>query len=142
MKFNIHEQNLELVWTCLNGGQREVWLHGDGMVFSVYEFDSKNPYVQDQSEIHSKNYNKGKESASYRIKLSKKDFNPSPSLGDIEMLLLRAKQIEERQKEQSNQNPNMHINSVRTGDTSFRNDVHEPAGNIDYSQFNKANAEK
>lgn len=139
MKFNIQEKNLEIVNTCLNGAYNEVWLHGDGMVFSSYVFDPQNPHVQDQSKIHAENYNKGREAASYRVKLNKQNFHSKITLSDIELLLMRSKQIEERQKEQTqNQNPNMHINSVRTSDTSFRDDVHEPAGDIDYSQFNKS----
>ena len=37
-------------------------------------------------------------------------------------------------------NVNGRVTNIRQSETDFRADIHEPAGDIDYSKFNKANA--
>lgn len=141
MKLKIHDQNLQLIWDCLNnGGTSEVWLHGDGNVFPVYTFNPQNPQDQDHSQNHAKNYNSGHEENGYRVKISK--ANMPKTVKDAEMMLMRAKQAEEHAKDTQNQNINQRVNNMRVSDTSFRDDIREPAGEIDYSKFNKSGAEK
>lgn len=138
MKLKIHDQNLQLVWDALNSGHTEVWLHGDGNVFPVYTFNPQNPQDQDHSANHAKNYNNGHEQNGYRVKMTK--ANMPKTVAEAEMMLMRAKQAADIEKEGANKNINQRVNSIRVSETDFRNDVHEPAGDIDYSKFNKANA--
>jgi|GEM_PF-3937242 hypothetical protein len=143
MKLKIHDQNLQLVWDCLStGGHSEVWLHGDGNVFPVYKFDPQNVQDQDHSQNHSKNYNNGHEQNGYRVKISK--ANMPKTVKDAEMMLMRAKQAEEHAKDSENKNINQRVNSIRVSDTDFRDDIYEPAGEIDYSAFarDKNNVQK
>lgn len=137
MKLKVHDQNLQLVWDCLNqGGHSEVWLHGDGNVFPVFTYDPQNASNQDHSENHSKNYNNGHDENGYRVKISKS--NMPKSVAEAEMLLLKAKQVEEREKDAANKNINQRVNNMRVSETDFRTDISQPAGDIDYSQFNKS----
>lgn len=140
MKLKIHDYNLQQVWACLNGGHSEVWLHGSGDVFPVYVHDPLKTDVQDHSKNHAENYNTGHEENGYRVKINK--GNMPKSVSEAEAMIMRAKTVEDRDKELKAQNPNSRVNAMRVPDVDYREDRKEPAGDIDYSQFNKANAEK
>lgn len=138
MKLNIHQQNLELVRDCLNGGYPEVWLHGSGDVFPVYVYNPLTPEVQDHSKNHAENFNRGYEQNGYRVKINKS--NLPKNVKDAEMMLMQAKNMEESLKEQTKTNPNARVTNIRVSDAALNGDSHEPAGEIDYSKFNRQSA--
>lgn len=140
MKFDIHDDNLQLVWDCLNNGYPEVWLHGSGDVFPVYVFNPLEPGKQDDSKNHAEYFNRGFEQCSYRVKINK--ANMPKSVKEAVEMLQRAKLGQEAEKENAVLNQTGKITNIRRSDTDFRNDVKEPVGEIDYSRFNKSNAEK
>lgn len=135
MKLNIHQQNLELVRDCLNSGYPEVWLHGSGDIFPVYVHNPLEPDKQDHSKNHAENFNRGFEQNGYRVKINKS--NLPKNVKEAEMMLMQAKNMEDAQKEQTKQNPNARVTNIRVTDTSLAGDIHEPAGEIDYSKFTK-----
>ena len=140
MKLNIHDDNLQLVWSCLENGYPEVWLHGSGDVFPVYAYNPLEPNKQDDSKNHAENFNRGFEQNSYRVKISK--ANMPKSVAEAIQMLERSKRQDDVKQEEKNSATNSRVTNLRVSDTDFRNDVKEPAGEIDYSKFNKSNAEK
>ncbi len=140
MKLKIHDYNLQQVWALLESGEPSVWLHGSGDIFRVYVHNPLIPDEQDHSKNHAENFNTGHEENGYRVKISK--ANMPKSVKEAEDLLMRAKAMEENEKDQKIKNPNSRVNAIRVPETDFRADVKEPAGDIDYSKFNKAGAEK
>lgn len=136
MKINIHQANLDLVWACLQSGYPEVWLHGSGDVFPVYAYNPLEQEKQDHSKNHAEQFNRGHEENSYRVKFNLGNFNRNIGVKDVEKMLLNEKLKEENQKNQViQQNGNTRITNVRVDD--FAEDIHEPAGEIDYSKFTK-----
>lgn len=133
MKFSIHDDNLQLVWDCLNNGYNEVWLHGSGDVFPLF-----NPAIhkQDESKIQSEYFNRGFEQCSYRVLINK--ANMPKTVKEAITMLQNAKLGNEAEKEKEIGNTPNRVTNVRRSDTDFRNDIKEPAGEIDYSKFNKS----
>lgn len=141
MKLNIHDSNLQLVWDCLTGGgYDEVWLHGSGDVFPVYAYNPLEPEKQDHSKNHAENFNRGHEENSYRVKINK--LNMPKTVAEAIAMLQREKLKDEAVKDQAIHQTTGRVTNVRQSETDFRADVKEPAGEIDYSKFNKSNAEK
>lgn len=138
MKLNIHDDNLQLVWDCLTvGGHNEVWLHGSGDVFPVFTYNPLESGKQDNSKNHAENFNRGFEQCSYRVKISKS--NMPKTVAEAINMLQRAKLGDEADKENAVMNTTSKVTNIRRSDTDFRNDIKEPAGDIDYTRFNKAN---
>lgn len=136
MKINIHDANLQLVWSCLESGYPEVWLHGSGDVFPVYTYNPLEPEKQDHSKNHSEQFNRGHEENSYRVKISK--ANMPKTVAQAVKMLQDEKMRDENQKNLIVQNNgSSRITNVRVADTDFRGDSYEPAGEIDYSKFTK-----
>lgn len=141
MKLDIHDANLQIVFDCLNSGYSEVWLHGDGNVFPVYVYNPLEPTIQDVSKIHAENFNKGQENHSYRVKISKS--NMPKSVTEANQMLQNNFMAESAKKDQVVfEEGNPRLPNVRVSETSFRDDVKEPQGDIDYSKFNKAGAKE
>lgn len=138
MKFKIHDSNLQTIWDCLNAGYPEVWIHGSGDVFPVYVYDPLKPGEQDHSKNHAEQFNRGHEENSYRVKISK--ANMPKSIKELEQMLVKSKMNEEAEKENVTFQTNGRVTNIRQSDTDFRADTYQPAGEIDYSKFNKANA--
>lgn len=138
MKLKVHDYNLQQVAACLDNGYNEIWLHGSGDIFPVYVHNPLDNTQQDNSKNHAENFNTGHEENGYRVKITKS--NMPKSVKEAEMMLMRAKANEDAEKERKEQNPNSRVNAIRVPDTDFRGDVHEPAGEIDYTKFSKTNA--
>jgi hypothetical protein len=138
MKLKIHDCNLQTIWDCLNSGYPEVWLHGSGDIFPVYTFNPLEPEKQDHSKNHAEQFNRGHEENSYRVKISK--ANMPKTVEQAKTMLMQSKMQEEAAKESSVHQTSGRVTNIRQSETDFRADVHEPAGEIDYSKFNKANA--
>lgn len=138
MKFKIHDSNLQTIWDCLNSSYPEVWIHGSGDVFPVYVYDPLKPYEQDHSKNHAEQFNRGQEQNSYRVKIGK--YNMPKSVKELEAMLLQSKLREEAEKENTTFQTNGRVTNIKQSETDFRADKHEPAGEIDYSKFNKQNA--
>lgn len=141
MKLNIHDYNLQMVAALLEV-YPEVWIHGSGDIFNVYKHDPLDNTQQDHSKNHAENYNTGHEENGYRVKLSRANFSKSTTVKDVENMIMRAKAMEDVEKEQKAQNPNSRVSTIRVPETDFRGDTNQPAGEIDYTKFNKSNAEK
>lgn len=140
-KFRIHDSNLQLVADCLKSGFPEVWLHGDGNVFPVYVYNPLESDKQDDSKNHAENVNRGPhghEEREYRVKISR--ANMPKSVAEAIALLQNSKMQQDNEKDRVVQNSNGRVTNIRSSETDFRQDVHEPAGDIDYSKFNKSNA--
>lgn len=138
MKLKIHDSNLQTIWDCLQNGYPEVWLHGSGDIFPVYVYDPLKPGDQDNSKNHAEQFNRGHEENSYRVKISK--ANMPRTVEQAKQMLMKSKMNEEAEKENTTFQTNGRVTNIRQSETDFRADVHEPAGDIDYSKFNKANA--
>lgn len=141
-KFKVHDSNLQCVWDCLTSGKiPEVWLHGDGMVFSVYSFNPLEGGQQDDSKNHMESTNRGPhghEEREYRVKITK--ANMPKSVDEAIRMLQTAKMKEDSTKESIVHNANGRVTNIRQSETDFRADINQPAGEIDYSKFNKSNA--
>lgn len=136
MKLKVHNDNLQLVWDCLNNaGYPEVWLHGSGDVFPVYVYNPLETDKQDHSKNHAENFNRGFEQNGYRVKINK--ANMPKTVAQAEMMLMQAKNQEDTAKEQKVQNVNARVTNVRTSESHFSGDMSEPAGEIDYSKYVK-----
>lgn len=139
MKLNIHDDNLQLVWSCLTtGGYDEVWLHGSGDIFPVYVYNPLEADKQDHSKNHAENFNRGHEENSYRVKINK--ANMPKTVEQAKQMLQKAKMQDEAVKDQVLHQTTGRVTNVRQSDTDFRNDTIQPSGDIDYSQFNKKDA--
>lgn len=140
-KFKVHDSNLQCAWDCLNAGMGEVWLHGDGMVFSVYTYDPLHSDKQDDSKNHAESVNRGPhghEEREYRVKINK--ANMPKSVDEAIRMLQTSKMREDTSKDAIINNVNGRVTNIRQSETDFRADINQPAGEIDYSKFNKQNA--
>jgi hypothetical protein len=135
MQFRLHEKNIPQIRACVNA-YGEVWVHGDGNVFPIYQFNPATPHEQDHSQIHHDSFNKGQEEAGYRVKINK--LNMPKSVMELQRLLEAAKTQEHLAKRQASMQ-NGNVRNVPVTDADFGPDFHEPEGEIDYQAlYNKA----
>ena len=141
-KFKVHDSNLQCVWDCLTVGKMsEVWLHGDGMVFPVFVYDPLKGDKQDDSKNHAEAINRGPhghEEREYRVKITKATM--PKTVAEAITMLQNSKMREDASKDAVVNSANGRVTNIRQSESDFRQDIHEPAGEIDYSKFNKANA--
>lgn len=133
MELRTHEKNIPVIVACVEA-YNEVWVHGDGNIFPVYVHNPLDTTLQDESKIHSENYNRGYEEASYRVKINK--TNMPKSKAELDRLLVNGKMQEEMLKKQALNTPSKILN-IQVNDSHFGGDVSEPAGDIDYSKYKR-----
>jgi hypothetical protein len=138
-KFRVHDSNLQCVWDCLTAGKLpEVWLHGDGMVFPVFVYNPLEGDKQDDSKNHAESTNRGPnghEEREYRVKITKATM--PKSVDEAIRMLQTAKMREDTSKDAIVNNVNSRVTNIRQSETDFRQDIHEPAGEIDYTNISE-----
>jgi len=134
MELRTHELNIPMIKAALSV-YAEVWVHGDGNMYPIFQADPEKPNILDESKNHSECFNKGHEDMSYRVKISR--LNIPKNKAELDQMLVTSKLREDAAKKGRTDNRER-VTSLRVDDTHYRgNDVVEPAGDIDYTKYVK-----
>lgn len=127
MTLRTHEKNIGQIKACLNAGYSEVWVHGSGDIFPVFQYNPNEPDGQDHSKNHAENFNRGFEENAYRVKINA--TNLPKNKADLDRLLMNAfAQQDALKAEQS-------VNKSKVTNVRVIDEINEPEGIINYERY-------